>query len=361
MVKNTYSDDLQRIFKAQTLPSSPLIREEKNLFTFSPIQDELEYFKEKKDGLYVKEQVCFRNVYPANLVNPISTPCQTLISLFSFREEKYGQIIETFITKFLNKWIPFDNIYIICPKMTDILGQLYKVTNHIIEIDKNRLQCHVPLSGNHYYIKICSKYHDGLVTLANFVLINFQGGFQSQLDSVFFPLRLDMIREQAKSIYESQTFLATYNRLYRLSNSHELAHFFISQLEALNFLFPEIGKFGNHRHSYALKKVAREIFLECDIHNISVELIFNEFPSVKIELLKQYKEYSRNINKALKKVKKNRDTMGADYTYQTLGIPYKLYKSQIDPTYKLPELPSNFAYYRDSHKNLYQNPIESYK
>ena len=106
---------------------------------------------------------------------------------------------------------------------------------------------------------------------------------------------------------------------------------------------------------------AREIFLECDIHNISVELIFNEFPSIKIELLKQYKEYSRNINKALKKVKKNRDTMGADYAYQTLGIPYKLYKSQIDPTYKLPELPSNFAYYRDSHKNLYQNPIESYK
>ena len=361
MAKNTYSDDLQRIFKAQTLPSSPLIREEKNLFTFSPIQDELEYFKEKKDGLYVKEQVCFRNVYPANLVNPISTPCQTLISLFSFHEEKYGQIIETFITKFLNKWIPFDNIYIICPKMTVILGQLYNVTNHIIEIDKNRLQCHVPLSGNHYYIKICSNYHDGLVTLANFVLINFQGGFQSQLDSVFFPLRLDMIREQAKSIYESQTFLATYNRLYRLSNSHELAHFFISQLEALNFLFPEIGKFGNHRHSYALKKVAREIFLECDIHNISVELIFNEFPSIKIELLKQYKEYSRNINKALKKVKKNRDTMGADYAYQTLGIPYKLYKSQIDPTYKLPELPSNFAYYRDSHKNLYQNPIESYK
>ena len=98
MVKNTYSDDLQRIFKAQTLPSSPLIREEKNLFTFSPIQDELEYFKEKKYGLYIKEQVCFRNVYPANLVNPISTPCQTLISLFSFYEEKYGQIIETFIT-----------------------------------------------------------------------------------------------------------------------------------------------------------------------------------------------------------------------------------------------------------------------
>ena len=53
--------------------------------------------------------------------------------------------------------------------------------------------------------------------------------------------------------------------------------------------------------------------------------------------------------------------MESDYAYQTLGIPYKLYKNQIDPTYKLPELPSNFAYYRDSHKNRYQNPIESYK
>ena len=84
MVKNTYSDDLQRVFKSQILSPSPLIREENNLFTFSPIQDELEHFQENKQGLYIKEQVCFRNVYPANLVNPISTPCQTLISLFSF-------------------------------------------------------------------------------------------------------------------------------------------------------------------------------------------------------------------------------------------------------------------------------------
>ena len=46
MAKNTYGDDLQYLSLKllQTLPSSPLIREEKNLFTFSPIQDELEYF-----------------------------------------------------------------------------------------------------------------------------------------------------------------------------------------------------------------------------------------------------------------------------------------------------------------------------
>ena len=361
MVKNTYSDDLQRVFKSQILSPSPLIREENNLFTFSPIQDELEHFQENKQGLYIKEQVCFRNVYPANLVNPISTPCQTLISLFSFNEEKYGQMIETVITEFLNKWIPFDNIYIICPKITDVLGQLYNVTNHIIEIDKNRLRCDVPLPGNHYYIKICSKYHNGLVTLANFVLINFQGGIQSQIDSVLFPLRLDMIREQAKSIYESQNFLATYNKLYKLSNSHELSHFFISQLETLTVLFPEIGKFGNHKHSYALKKLAREIFLECDVHQLPLESILDKFPVIKPELLKQYQDYSKNINKAIKKVKKNKNKMNADYAYQTLGIPYKLYKNRIDPTYELPKLPSNFAYYRDFHKNRYQNPIESYK
>ena len=47
-------------------------------------------------------------MFTANLGKTlIPTPCQTLISLFSFHEEKYGQIIETFITKFLNKWDSF--------------------------------------------------------------------------------------------------------------------------------------------------------------------------------------------------------------------------------------------------------------
>jgi len=80
-----------------------------------------------------------------------------------------------------------------------------------------------------------------------------------------------------------------------------------------------------------------------------------------IKVAEKFKDNLYKDDKELKKDKKSRDTMGADYAYQTLGIPYKLYKNQIDPTYKLPELPSNFAYYRDSHKNLYQNPIESYK
>lgn len=361
MEKNTYSDDLQQIFKAHTLPSSPLVRDENNLFTFSPIQDEIWHYHDNIKGLYLKKQVCFRNVYPTNLVNPISTPCQTLISLFSFHEEDYKQIIDTFITKFLNKWIPIDNIYIICPKIDDVLSQLDTITNNIIEIDNNRLQCTVPLPGNHYYIKICSQYRNGLVTLANFVLINFHGGTRSQMDSVLFPLRLDMLREQAKSIYESKAFLDSYNRLYNISSNHELTHFLISQLEAIKTLFSEIGKFGSHKHNYALKKLSREIFLECDIHDVSLELVLEGFPTIKTEMIKQYNAYSKNINKALKKVKKNRETMGADYAYQTLGIPYKLYKKQIDPTYQLPEPPSNFAYYRDTQKNHYQNPIESYK
>ena len=358
MEKNFYVNDLRQIFKAKVIPPSPLIRKDGNLFTFSPIQDELEFFQESEQGIYYKEQVCFRNAYPRN---PISTPCQTLISLFSFHKTNYGHIIDSFITKFLSKWIQFDDIYIICPKISDVLGQMYNVTNRVIEIDESRLRCDVPLSGNHYYIKICVKFHSGLVTLMNFVLIDFHEGFQSQLDSVFFPLRLDMVRENAKSIYECRKYLPIYNKLYTITQNHELTHFLFSQLEAITVLYSEIGTFGNHKHSYALKKLAREIFLECNLHNIPLSEVLYEFPEIETELIKRYKEYSVNLKKAINKIKKSKEKISAEYAYETLGVPYKIYKNIIDPAYQLPDLPNNFAYHRDSKKNIYENPIESYK
>lgn len=105
MEKITYKEQLLATFNAQVLPESNLIRDDKNLFTFSPIQDELTNFKLETKGVYYKEQTCFRQVYPANLINPLSTPCQPLISIFSFQKIDFTEIINTFISTFLNKFI----------------------------------------------------------------------------------------------------------------------------------------------------------------------------------------------------------------------------------------------------------------
>ena len=53
MEKITYKDELLVAFNAQVLPESDLIRGDKNLFTFSPIQDELD----KLRGFIIKSKL----------------------------------------------------------------------------------------------------------------------------------------------------------------------------------------------------------------------------------------------------------------------------------------------------------------
>lgn len=361
METNTYYKKLITEYNAISLASSPIVREDENLFTFSPIQDELYKYDLNIPNFYCKQQGCFRNVYPANLVNPLSTSYQTLISLFSFHPIKYGEIIDKFITDFLGEWIDFDDIYIIAPTISDILGQLYNVTNHIIEIDPTRLKCHIPFPGNHFYIKICVKYRNGLVTLMNFVMIDYQQGYKSKIDSAFFPLRLDMIREHAKSIYETRAHASLYRDIKNFTGNHEMTHFLYSQMQAIQVIYEALGKDGNHKHGYTLKKLIREVFLECDLHHLSLSSLLEFYPDLREKLLPMYQQYSKNIERALRTIKKSHPPLDANYAHDTLGLPYKVYQSQIDSSLVLPKLPSNFAYYRDAHKNHYQNPIESYK
>ena len=57
MEKITYKDELLVAFNAQVLPESDLIRGDKNLFTFSPIQDELDKFKQEIRGFIIKSKL----------------------------------------------------------------------------------------------------------------------------------------------------------------------------------------------------------------------------------------------------------------------------------------------------------------
>lgn len=361
MENNTYKHQLIQLYQASSLPASPLIRQDQHLFTFSPIQDEVDRFNQNSEGIYYKEQVCFRNVYPANLINPLSTPFQRLVSLFSFREVHFQKLISLFLNQFLGKYLNPDDIYIVAPDIPSVIQELRKVSHQLIIHDADRLQCTVPLPGEHFYIKLCLSYRNGLVTLMNFVLIDYQQGDKSKIDSVFFPLRLDMVRENAKSIYETHTHSSLYHSIQDLTGNHEMTHFLYSQMQTIQVLYEALGKDANHKHGYTLKKLIREVFLECDLHHLSLSSLLEFYPDLREKLLLLYQQYSKNIERALRTIKKTHPILDATYAHDTLGLPYKVYQSQIDSSLVLPQLPSNFAYYRDAHKNHYQKPIESYK
>lgn len=140
-----------------------------------------------------------------------------------------------------------------------------------------------------------------------------------------------------------------------------MTHFLYSQMQTIQVLYEALGKDGNHKHGYTLKKLIREVFLECDFHHLSLSSLLEFYPDLRENLLPMYQQYSKNIEKALRTIKKTHPILDAKYAHDTLGLPYKVYQSQIDSSLVLPQLPSNFAYYRNAYKNHYQNPIESYK
>ncbi|MFZ7334487.1 hypothetical protein [Streptococcus pluranimalium] len=362
MEKNIYNWEQLFNTTLKMLPSSELVRNDGNLFTFSPIQDEIRHFENSTKGIFYKEQSCFRHVYPANLINPLSTPFQKLISFFSFEETDYTKFISTIMNGLLNEKINLNDIYLIVPDIECIQENLTLITNNLIKINPNRLKCKLPLNGNHYYIKLCVKYNDGLVTLMNFVLVDYKSGSNlSKIDSVLFPLRLDMIKEQVKSIFETSDYQKRYNSIYLITNNHELTHFIMGQLLSISNLLLEVQKLSHHKHGYAIKKLAREFFLECDYNNLSVTLILSCFPEVEEILESMYLKYSATMKNTIHKIRKSKKKIDAKYAHETLGIPYKLYQLEIDPTYKIDDLPNNFAYYRDDTRNIHTNPLESYK
>lgn len=362
MEKSIYREELLSIFNAKELPSSELIRNDTNLFTFSPIQDEIEKFNSDSKGVFYKEQICFRHVYPANLINPLSTPCQNLISIFSFEETDYVEFIKKIFDQFLSGKVNFADVYMIIPDIDSLVQDFSIITNNIIAINQEGLKCKLPLKGNHYYIKLCLNYYNGLVTVMNFVLVDYKIGSElSKIDSVLFPIRLDMVKEQARSIFETNANKLIYSQLYKVTRSHEMTHFLVSQLTSIAILTREVKESSNHKHGYAIKKLARECFLECDDNNFSVQSILSYFPEIEGKLETMYSEYTQAIDKAMRKIQKSVVKIDAKYAHETLGLPYKLYKSEVDPNYTIEDLPNNFAYYRDDTRNIHTNPIESYK
>lgn len=362
MEKKFYSEKFLTSLNIQSIPPSDLIRNDSNLFTFSPIQDELEKFDNNLSGIFYKEQLCFRQVYPANLINPLSTPCQKLISFFSFEETNYIDFITKVSGIFLNEKVNFEDIYVIIPNIDSLRDNFTVFTRNIITIDPNRLKCKLPLRGNHYYIKICVKYNNGLVTLINFVLVDYKYGSKlSKIDSVLFPLRLDMVSEQAKSLFETIRYRQLYQNIYNITDNHEITHFIVSQLLAISILLLELKEVSNRKQGYLIKKLAREFFLECDCNHLPVKSILSYFPKIEKMLTHMYSEYSITVHKAVRKIQNSKPKIDAKYAHETLGLPYKLYQLLIDPTYQVDYLPSNFAYYRDATRNRYDNPIERYR
>lgn len=372
--------------QAQLLPASPLVRFDQHLFTFSPIQDvEYLYTKQSNPDQYFKRQVCFRHVYPSDTVNPLATPLQVLYSYHDTQRQTPYQKLHTLLTNLLVNELGFSmaDIYLIVPDIPNIIGGFKPLwPAHVMPIPATRLHCKLPFAGDHYYVKVVVKYHAGLVTVANFVLVAYDSKANNcLLDSVFYPERLTMLQQHALSLYEVAATQKLFTALGAVLPTKQLVHLTISELTAALTLLEQLPTVtGAKKHAYTVRRLIRNVLTELTAAEIDPQLIWDVFTHVSklnaqqtASLQQELVSFTKSITQGERQLKKyvrqqpnlQVDSTLIDHIYASYGLPPVLavkwlqaHKYTIAATILASITPSrNFAFNFDVTTNQYHDPL----
>lgn len=364
------------------LAPSPLIRNDNHLFTFSPFEDLEDNYLEEKRFKGFKVQDCFRNVFPQNLVNPLSTPLQKLVSIHDFSFSDSLDELKNCVNGFLIDELGLNetDVYYIIPddaSVVALFGDNQIPEEKTIVIDKNRLVCKLPFDGIHYYIKVIYAYKGGVVTVANFVLVNYQKK-NFQLDNVIYPERIKMIMDDGDFLYDLKIYEQCRDEFFiKIIDDKRMFNFVLGNLNAIDHLRRLVFE-SNNKQGYTLKRLEKEIFQECLTKEIDFEQMMTVFCQNGVvdgncrdylserekKFVKNKRQCLRTLKKRLKSVKivdealfnvlhgelgcTKEDVISAS---ETLGIKNEIKKEAIQ---------QRFAFYYEKSKNTMTDPKNQY-
>lgn len=364
------------------LAPSPLIRNDNHLFTFSPFEDLENNYLEEKRFKGFKVQDCFRNVFPQNLVNPLSTPLQKLVSIHDFSfSDSLGEL-KNCVNGFLIDELGLNetDVYYIIPDdagVVALFGDNQIPEEKTIVIDKNRLVCKLPFDGIHYYIKVIYAYKGGVVTVANFVLVNYQKK-NFQLDSVIYPERIKMIMDDGDFLYDLKIYEKCRDEFFiKIIDDKRTFNFVLGNLNAIDHLRRLVFE-SNNKQGYTLKRLEKELFQECLTKEIDFEQMMTVFRQNGVvdgncrdylserekKFIKNKRQCLRTLKKRLKSVKIVDEALfnslhgelgctkeDVILTCETLGIKNEIKKEAIQ---------QRFAFYYEKSKNTMTDPKNQY-
>lgn len=364
------------------LAPSPLIRNDNHLFTFSPFEDLEDNYLEEKRFKGFKVQDCFRNVFPQNLVNPLSTPLQKLVSIHDFSfSDSLGEL-KNCVNGFLIDELGLNetDVYYIIPDdagVVALFGDNQIPEEKTIVIDKNRLVCKLPFDGIHYYIKVIYAYKGGVVTVANFVLVNYQKK-NFQLDSVIYPERIKMIMDDGDFLYDLKIYEKCRDEFFiKIIDDKRTFNFVLGNLNAIDHLRRLVFE-SNNKQGYTLKRLEKELFQECLTKKIDFEQMMTVFCQNGVvdgncrdylserekKFVKNKRQCLRTLKKRLKSVKIVDEALfnilhgelgctkeDVILTCETLGIKNEIKKEAIQ---------QRFAFYYEKSKNTMTDPKNQY-
>lgn len=364
------------------LAPSPLIRNDNHLFTFSPFEDLEDNYLEEKRFKGFKVQDCFRNVFPQNLVNPLSTPLQKLVSIHDFSfSDSLGEL-KNCVNGFLIDELGLNetDVYYIIPDdagVVALFGDNQIPEEKTVVIDKNRLVCKLPFDGIHYYIKVIYAYKGGVVTVANFVLVNYQKK-NFQLDSVIYPERIKMIMDDGDFLYDLKIYEKCRDEFFiKIIDDKRMFNFVLGNLNAIDHLRRLVFE-SNNKQGYTLKRLEKELFQECLTKEIDFEQMMTVFcqngvvdGNCRDYLSEREKKFVKNKRQCLRTLKKRLksvkivdealfNSLHGEFgctkedvisTCETLGIKNEIKKEAIQ---------QRFAFYYEKSKNTMTDPKNQY-
>ncbi|MCT7809988.1 MAG: hypothetical protein N4Q58_02090 [Lactobacillus iners] len=207
-----FVDSVRKKFHVIELRESPLLRQDKSYFTFSPFQDTQKNFSNLKEStsLYIKKQQTIRKLDSLNLTNPLNMNYQVTYAIQNYSIQNQLPVIVSLIeiirTVFFNN-ISQSNIEITYPDTIagffDDLTQDYKL--NMVPMSE-RYFSNLGLKGDHYYIKVRMAHREGSINVVDFVLVDFQKNFESQLDSIWVEDLIDLLHENVSFIFDEKKY-----------------------------------------------------------------------------------------------------------------------------------------------------------
>ena len=225
--------------------------------------------------------------------------------------------------------------------------------------------------------KVIYAYKGGVVTVANFVLVNYQKK-NFQLDSVIYPERIKMIMDDGDFLYDLKIYEECRDEFFiKIIDDKRTFNFVLGNLNAIDHLRRLVFE-SNNKQGYTLKRLEKELFQECLTKEIDFEQMMNVFcqngvvdGNCRDYLSEREKKFVKNKRQCLRTLKKRvkavkivdealfnilHGELGCTKedvisTCETLGIKNEIKKEAIQ---------QRFAFYYEKSKNTMTDPKNQY-
>jgi|GEM_PF-3787879 hypothetical protein len=343
----------------------PLVRSKnKHSYNFSPIINLLEKYINKDSNKEIYIQNCYRDIYPQQLYNPFAQTVNRVVSIHSYNEETTIYELQNLIIEFLSEMeIDLGNVYFLVPDLSDFHQHLHREKNILyLRNNSSRLKCKLPLYGEHYYYRILYHYNNGMITLANFVLVNYKCNGKFSIDSVIYPNRLEMIINRDDSIkYNfSKALISQIDLLSKPSQNLILGNMF----GIMCFLSENVGM-SSKSTGYIVKKLFKqildELYTNSKLDQSYINLIVAEFrKEYQNDFSTAVENYIKNIVNKKSKYFNNTLLTNKEYLETTMGISKRVIDFWCGNLDDFQNKKSTIAYHFDIKENTIFDPVADF-